>query len=60
MLTKRRETSIRPRHTWSQETPPTVYLGLMIHSKTRMKDVIKKLATPGLSIIYNRVTEIQD
>ena len=31
----------------------------MIHSKTRMKGVIEKLATLGLSVTYNRVSEIQ-
>ena len=31
----------------------------MIHSKTRMKGVIEKLATLDLSIAYNRVSEIQ-
>ena len=32
----------------------------MIHSKTRMKGVIEKLATLGLSISYNCVSEIQE
>ena len=31
----------------------------MIHSKTRMKGAIEKLATLGLSVTYNRVSEIQ-
>ena len=57
---KRSEPTIRPRHTLSEETPLPVYLGLMIHSKSRMKGVIKKLATLGLSISYNRVSEIQE
>ena len=43
----------------SQETPLPVYSGLMIHSKTRMKGEIEKLATLGLSITYNCVSEIQ-
>ena len=57
---KRRETTIRPRHTLSQETPLPLYVGLMIHSKTRMEDVIEKLATLGLRFTYNRVSEIQE
>ena len=57
---KCRETTIRPRHTLSQETPLPVYLGFMIHFKTRMKGVIEKLATMCLSITYNRVSEIQE
>ena len=56
---KRRETTICPCHKLSQKTPLPVYLGLMIHSKTRMKGVIEKLATLDLSIAYNRVSEIQ-
>ena len=57
---KHRETTIRPLHTLSQETPLPVYLGLMIHSKTRVKGLIEKLATLGLSITHNRVSEIQE
>ena len=47
---KRRETRICPRHTLSQKTPLPVYLGLMIHSTTRVKGIIEKLAMLGLSI----------
>ena len=57
---KRREATVHPHHTLSQETPLPVYFGLMIHSKTRMKCVIKKLATLGVSITYSRVSEIQE
>ena len=32
----------------------------MIHSKTRMKGVIEKLATLGLSITYSRASKIQE
>ena len=59
-VSKRRETTIRPRHTLSQKAQLPVYLGLMIHSKTRMKKEIEKLATLCLSITYNRVSEIQE
>ena len=54
------ETKIRRRHTLSRETPLLVYLGLMVHSKTRMKIIIEKLAKLGLSITYNRISEIQE
>ena len=57
---KRRKRTIRPRQTLSQETPLPVYLELMIHSKTRIKGVIEKLAALGLSITYNRVSETQE
>ena len=57
---KRRETTIRPRHALSQETALPLYLGLMIHSKTRMKGVIEKLAILGLSITYNGLSKIQE
>ena len=50
-----REATICPRH-----TPLSVYLGLMIHSKTRVKGVIIKLEILGLSITYNCVSEIQE
>ena len=56
---KRRETTIRPRHTLSQEMPLPVYLELMIHSKTRVKGVIKKLATLGLSVTQEIKQEIE-
>ena len=49
---KGRETVICRRHTLSRETPLLVYLGLMVHSKIRMK--------LGLSITYNRISEIQE
>ena len=49
---KGRETAICRRHTLSRETPLLVYLGLMFHSKIRMK--------LGLSITYNRISEIQE
>ena len=52
---KHGKTTIRSRH-----TPPSVYFELMIHSKTRVKGVIKKMATLGLSITYNCVREIQE
>ena len=54
------ETKIRRRHTLSRETPLLVYLGLMVHSKTRMKIVIEKLAKLGLSITYNRISKIKE
>ena len=57
---KHRERTIRPRQTLSQEIPLLVYLELMIHSKTRMKGVIEKLAALGLSFNYNRVNETQE
>ena len=57
---KGRETTICRRHTLSRETPLLVYLGLIVHSKTRMKIIIEKLAKLGLSITYNRISEIQE
>ena len=57
---KPRETTICPRHTLYQETPLPVYLGTMIHSKTRIKDVIKKLGTLGLGITYKSISKIQE
>eukprot|EP00111_Clytia_hemisphaerica_P009042 TCONS_00026500-protein len=48
------------RHSSTNEPPLPAKIGLMLHSKTRKKDIINNLAAKGLSISYNRVTEIQD
>ena len=41
------------------ESPLPLYIGLMIHSKTRKKGLIDELSTLGLSVPYKRVVEIQ-
>ena len=39
--------------------PIAVYLGLLLHSQTRQKNLIDKLYSLGLSISYERVPEIE-
>ena len=51
---KRREATILARQTLSQETPLLVYLGFMIHSKTRMKGVIEAGNTGSESYLQSR------
>ena len=45
-------------HSVTRESPLTSYIGLLIHAKTRMKGLIDKLFSLGLSIPYRRVMEI--
>ena len=46
--------------TKSNETPFPLYMGLMVHSRTRKKSIIEELNGFGLSISYNRILEIQN
>jgi hypothetical protein len=43
----------------SNETPLPLYIGLMIHSKTRKKTLIEELSEIGLSVPYQRILDIQ-
>jgi hypothetical protein len=54
--TKERKEGVR--HIKDREPPLPVYLGLMIHSRTRSKELIEKLYGFSLSIFYYRVLEI--
>ena len=54
--TKERQENVR--HNKDREPPLPVYLGLLIHSKTRSKEIVEKFHTFGLSISYNKVLEI--
>ena len=45
-------------HNKARETPLPVYIGLMIHARTRKRDVIDTMFDLGLSISYDRVLEI--
>ena len=44
----------------SNETPLPLYMGLMVHSRTRKKSLIEELNEYGLSISYKRILEIQN
>ena len=46
-------------HHIDQETPLPVYLGLMIHNKTRQKTLLEKINQLGLCISYDRVMELE-
>ena len=44
----------------SNETPLSVYMSLMVHSRTRKKSLIEEFNEYGLSISYKRILEIQN
>ncbi len=46
------------RHNIERETPLPIYIGLMIHTKTRKRELVDDLYELGLSISYNRVLNI--
>ena len=51
-------TSTKVRHNANKETPLPIYVGLLLHSQTRSRDLIEKFHQLGLSISYDRVLEI--
>ena len=56
---RRREGDIkRERHNKTRETPLPIYAGLIVHAKTRSRDLVEKLHELGLSISYDRVLAI--
>ena len=61
MKDKRRNTAITEfaRHSQDQETPFPLYTGLLIHSKTRKKDLVNTFARQGLSVSYSRVKSVE-
>ena len=46
------------RHNKQQETPLPIYLGMVIHTKTRKHELVDTLFNLGLCISYNRVLNI--
>ena len=44
----------------SNETPLSIYMSLMVHSRTRKKSLIEEFNEYGLSISYKRILEIQN
>ena len=57
---KRKETVSRVCHSKLKELPLPVYLGMVIHNKTRKKGLVNKFAEQGLSISYSRLQKIHD
>ena len=45
-------------HQNTRETPLPIYVGLVVHARTRKRDLIETLFYLGLSISYDRVMEI--
>ena len=52
------ETSGTARHSQLRETPLPVYLSVMLHTKTRTRELVDSLFILVLSICYNRVLSI--
>ncbi len=46
------------RHSLDRETPLPLYLGLLVHNKTRKRDIVDKLFGKGLSVSYDRVLQL--
>ena len=45
-------------HSTTRESPIAVYIGMLLHAKTRKKGLIDKLYDLGISIPYSRVMEL--
>ena len=48
------------RHSLDGETPLPVYVGLLLHTKTRKDGLVNKLSRLGLCISYDRVCDIKE
>ena len=46
------------RHNQERETPLPIYLDMLIHTKTRKRELVELLYELGLSVSYNRVLDI--
>jgi hypothetical protein len=56
---KRQKTkAVNTRHNRDRETPLCLYIGIMIHGKTRNKELIDLLFKLGLSVSYDRVLSV--
>ena len=51
---------VKPRHTLQREPPIPIYIGLNVHQTTRSKKLIDQLYWLGISISYDRVTELKE
>ena len=54
----RRSTDGSVRHSRNQETPLPLYLGVLMHVKTRRKELVDVLCALGLSVSYDRVLRL--
>lgn len=55
---KNEQASCPTRRTQGRETPLPIYLGVMLHTKTRKRELVDRLYDLGLSIHYDRVLAI--
>lgn len=53
-----RRDSVAVRHNMDRETVLPLYLGVLIHNKTRKRDLIDNLFEKGLSVSYDRVLQL--
>lgn len=58
---KRRQTSLTDnvRHSTEQETPFPLYLSLLVHSRTRKRDLVDTIAKNGIGVSYDRVQNVE-
>ena len=57
-IKRSRADSVAVRHNLERETALPLYLGLLIHNKTRKRDLIDNLFEKGLSVSYDRVLQL--
>jgi len=55
---RRRAESTSTYHSRTCETPLPIYVGLLMHARTRKRDLIESLFKLGLFIYYDRIMEI--
>ena len=54
------DTSGHTRHNMNRTTPTAIYLSMLVHAKSRSKDLINQLSNLELCIDYKKLLEIQD
>ena len=52
-----RTNTVSSRHDLSRQTAPPLYIGLLVHNKTRKRGLIDILYSKGLSVSYERVLQ---
>ena len=59
-IIRRRENqhTLRTKHSQVREAPLLIYLGILVHTKTRKRELVDRLYELGLSISYDRVLTI--
>ena len=50
--------SFNVRHSTAQETPLPMYIGLVVHTHTRKRELVDRLSNAGVSISYDRVLRL--